>query len=141
MIVFVYHRNENCLIENGTLIEYFLIELIQIEHSDIRKRLFSHTIPDNQSDDDSNESTEQKSKLSKVIDEIEQCIYCLYGLILRKSKMKYLNDHNCSSVNNSLLIKFSIQKKIINNFYLARINLRKSKHRFLCFTTKAITWI
>jgi hypothetical protein len=89
------NRYENCLIENGALLEYFLIELIQIEHPDIRKRLFSNTIIDNTSSDTSDE---QKSKLSKVIDEIEQCIYCLYGLVLRKSKMKYLNDHNCRSV-------------------------------------------
>jgi hypothetical protein len=60
--------------------------------------LCSNTIIDNKSSDTSNESNEQKSKLSKVIDEIEQCIYCLYGLVLRKSKMKYLNDHNCRSV-------------------------------------------
>jgi hypothetical protein len=92
------NRHENCLIETGGLLEYFLLELIQIEHPDIRKRLFSNTITDNKSNNTSNESNEQKSKLSKVIDEIEQCIYCLYGLVLRKSKMKYLNDHNCRSV-------------------------------------------
>lgn len=92
------HRHENCLIESGTLLEYFLIELIQIEHPDIRKRLYSNTISASTLSDTSSESNEQKSKLSKVIDEIEQCIYCLYGLVLRKSKMKYLNDHNCRSV-------------------------------------------
>ncbi len=86
------------MIENGSLLEYFLLELIQIEHPDIRKRLFSNTAIDNQSNDTSDESNEQKSKPSKVVDEIEQCIYCLYGLVLRKSKMKYLNDHNCRSV-------------------------------------------
>ena len=95
----LFGKYENCLIENGALLEYFLLELIQIEHPDIRKRLFSNTIIDNKTSDiSSNESNEQKSKLSKVIDEIEQCIYCLYGLVLRKSKMKYLNDHNCRSV-------------------------------------------
>ncbi len=86
------------MIDNGGLLEYFLLELIQIEHSDIRQCLFSNTIIVNQSNDTSKESNEQKSKLSKVFDEIEQCIYCLYGLVLRKSKMKYLNDHNCRSV-------------------------------------------
>ena len=91
-------RQEKCLIENGGLLEYFLLELIQIEHPDIRKRLFSKTITEKDSSDTSEQSNEQKSKLSKVIDEIEQCIYCLYGLVLRKSKMKYLNDHNCQSV-------------------------------------------
>ncbi|CAF4312760.1 unnamed protein product, partial [Rotaria magnacalcarata] len=74
---------------------YFLIELIQIEHPDIRKRLFSNTTNGTES---SETSDEQKSKLSKFMDEIEQCIYCLYGLVLRKSKMKYLNDHNCRSL-------------------------------------------
>ena len=91
-------RYENCLIDHGGLLEYFLLELIQIEHPDIRKRFSSHTIIDHQSTEISEESNEQKSKLSKVIDEIEQGIYCLYGLVLRKSKMKYLNDHNCRSV-------------------------------------------
>ncbi|CAF1186868.1 unnamed protein product [Rotaria sordida] len=94
----LFGKYENCLIESGALLEYFLIELIQIEHPDIRKFLYSNTIIDNKSLDNLNESNEQKSKLSKVIDEIEQCIYCLYGLVLRKSKMKYLNDHNCRSL-------------------------------------------
>lgn len=94
----MHSRQENCLIENGGLLEYFLLELIQIEHPDIRKRLCSKTITEKDSSDSSEQSNEQKSKLSKVIDEIEQCIYCLYGLVLRKSKMKYLNDHNCQSV-------------------------------------------
>ncbi|CAF3302793.1 unnamed protein product, partial [Rotaria sp. Silwood2] len=93
----LFGKHENCLIESGALLEYFLVELIQIEHPDIRKRLYSNTIISNKSSDHANESNEQKSKLSKVIDEIEQCIYCLYGLVLRKSKMKYLNDHNCRS--------------------------------------------
>jgi hypothetical protein len=91
--------------------------LIQTEHPDIRKRLFSNTVVDNTSNDTSEESNEQKSKLSKVIDEIEQCIYCLYGLVLRKSKMKYLNDHNCRSVF-VFEIEFNIKKKN-NNFSLA----------------------
>ncbi|CAF1362617.1 unnamed protein product [Rotaria sp. Silwood1] len=94
----LFGKHENCLIESGCLLEYFLIELIQIEHPDIRKRLYSNTIISNNLSNNSNESNEQKSKLSKVIDEIEQCIYCLYGLVLRKSKMKYLNDHNCRSL-------------------------------------------
>jgi hypothetical protein len=91
----VLFRHENCLVDNGQLLEYFLLELIQIEHVDIRQRLYSkNTLESNLSLD----STEQKSRLSKVIDEIEQCIYCLYGLVLRKSKMKYLHDHSCRSV-------------------------------------------
>ena len=89
------------MIGHGALLEYFLLELIQIEHPDIRKRLSSkvtnETLASNVDDDD-DESNEQKSKLSKVFDEIEQCIYCLYGLVLRKSKMKNLNDHSCRSV-------------------------------------------
>ena len=89
------HRHEVCLIENGTLLEYFLVELIQIEHPDIRKILFSKQNIDSRSLEDGDE---QKNRLSKVMDEIEQCIYCLYGLVLRKSKMKYLDDHNCRSV-------------------------------------------
>ncbi|CAF4481907.1 unnamed protein product [Rotaria socialis] len=91
----LFGKNENCLVESGALLEYFLIELIQIEHPDIRKRLFSNTTNGTES---SETSDEQKSKLSKFMDEIEQCIYCLYGLVLRKSKMKYLNDHNCRSL-------------------------------------------
>ncbi|CAF3731179.1 unnamed protein product [Adineta steineri] len=94
----LFGKHENCLIDNGSLLEYFLIELIQIEHPNIRKILLSNEIIQNNSSDTSDESSEQKSKLSKVIDEIEQCIYCLYGLVLRKSKMKYLNDHNCRSL-------------------------------------------
>jgi hypothetical protein len=105
----MFNRHENCLIDGGTLLEYFLLELIQIEHPDIRKRLFSKTIIDNQPSETSDKSNEQKSKLSKVIDEIEQCIYCLYGLVLRKSKMKYLNDHNCRSVLVWLYFVFVIQ--------------------------------
>ena len=113
-------RQENCLIEHGGLLEYFLLELIQIEHPDIRKRLFSNTISekdDNKTDDEANE---QKSKLSKVIDEIEQCIYCLYGLVLRKSKMKYLNDHHCSSVRISVFIFYK-------EFHLSQLELTLNK--------------
>lgn len=84
--------------ENGGLLEYFLLELIQIEHPDIRKILFSKQSIESRPADDSDDGSEQKSKSSKVMDEIEQCVYCLYGLVLRKSKMKYLNDHSCSSV-------------------------------------------
>lgn len=91
----LFGKHENCLIENGSLLEYFLLELIQIEHPDIRKRLSSNFINEIQSTD---ENDEQKSKLSKIMEEIEQCIYCLYGLVIRKSKMKYLNDHNCHSL-------------------------------------------
>ncbi|UJR09056.1 hypothetical protein I4U23_013304 [Adineta vaga] len=94
----VFGKYENCLIENGTLLEYFLLELIQTEHPDIRKILFSKQSIDYKSSENFDETNEQKSKLSKVLDEIEQCIYCLYGLVLRKSKMKYLNDHNCRSL-------------------------------------------
>lgn len=106
-------RQEKCLIENGSLLEYFLLELIQIEHPDIRKRLFSNTINEKEDNESEDEANEQKSKLSKVMDEIEQCIYCLYGLVLRKSKMKYLNDHHCSSVRIS--IRFSL-----NSFVFSR---------------------
>lgn len=95
-------RHDHCLIEHGGLLEYFLLELIQIEHPDIRKRLFSNTISEKDDNETDDEANEQKSKLSKVIDEIEQCIYCLYGLVLRKSKMKYLNDHHCTSVRISI---------------------------------------
>ena len=45
----MHSRQENCLIENGGLLEYFLLELIQIEHPDIRKRLCSKTITEKDS--------------------------------------------------------------------------------------------
>jgi hypothetical protein len=80
--------------DRGTLLEYFLLELIEIEHPDLRRRLAAKQFEELPSNDDD----EQKSRASKIFDEIEQCIYCLYGLVLRKSKMKYLNDHHCSSV-------------------------------------------
>ncbi|CAF0807573.1 unnamed protein product [Adineta ricciae] len=91
----LFGKHELCLIENGILLEYFLLELIQIEHPDIRKILFSKQNIDSKSLE---EGDEQKNKFSKVMDEIEQCIYCLYGLVVRKSKMKYLDDHNCRSL-------------------------------------------
>jgi hypothetical protein len=31
-------RKENCLIENGSVLEYFPVELIQLEYNDIRQR-------------------------------------------------------------------------------------------------------
>ncbi|CAF1284573.1 unnamed protein product [Adineta ricciae] len=91
----LFGKHEVCLIEKGILLEYFLLELIQIEHPDIRKILFSKQNIDSKSLEDGDE---QKNRFSKVMDEIEQCIYCLYGLVLRKSKMKYLDDHNCRSL-------------------------------------------
>lgn len=106
----LFGKHENCLVENGGLLEYCLLELIQIEHPDIRKRLSSNFIDEPNSSDDNDE---QKSKLSKIMEDIEQCIYCLYGLVIRKSKMKYLNDHSCHS------LEFTLDKASIV-FYALR---------------------
>lgn len=149
-------RQENCLTDEARLLEYFLIELIQLEHPTIRQRLFSR-----KSDEttrltaDSSDSSEQKNRSSKIIDEIEQIIYCLYGLVLRKSKMKHLNDHNCSPV--SKFVFFSEWKRNIefpfvffssnwtstkrassfmlcvrNRFRVTKVDRQRSPPRFVC---------
>ena len=129
-------RHENCLVNRGTLLEYFLLELIQIEHADIRQRLASKSAVENTASASEDDSSEQKSRLSKVIDEIEQCIYCLYGLVLRKSKMKYLNDHHCSSVS-----AVSRLTEMIVFFFAVGIDSRQSEHRVLRFTTETVAWV
>jgi hypothetical protein len=125
-------RHENCLVNRGTLLEYFLLELIEIEHADIRQRLASKSAVENTASATEDDSSEQKSRLSKVIDEIEQCIYCLYGLVLRKSKMKYLNDHHCSSV--SAVTRLT---EIIF-FFAVGIDSRQSEYRVLRMTTETV---
>jgi len=42
-----FYRRRNFLIDYGALLEYFLFELIEIEHSDIRQRLNPNHIPEN----------------------------------------------------------------------------------------------
>ena len=128
-------RQEHCLVNHGTLLEYFLLELIQIEHADIRQRLASKSTGENTSSTSDDDSSEQKSRLSKVIDEIEQCIYCLYGLVLRKSKMKYLNDHNCRPVS---VVTGWITSTI---FVAVGIDTGQSEYCLLCVTTETVAWL